>query len=315
MLENLKLSILRNEIEFRSRAFLPENKGSTFRGSFGHAFKNVVCSFREKECKECMLKDKCVYCYVFETIPPKNSEIMTKYTNAPHPFIFDTDIDKNREFNKGEIFKFNITLIGKAVDILPYFIYSFRKMGETGIGKEKSRFILKKTFSVFENNERLVYQDIDKTFNNEPIEIKKDDIFDSLKFNNNKIKIKYITPVRVKYNGKYTENLDFHILIRNLLRRLSLISYFHLDEKMNVDFKGIISDSEKVRIISSDLKWTDWTRYSNRQKTKMKLGGVVGEAIYEGRLEPFKEILKLGEFIHIGHGASFGNGKYEILNV
>ena len=52
---------------------LPVYKGSTFRGAFGHAFKKVVCVTREKICGTCLLKNRCVYSYVFETPPPSDT--------------------------------------------------------------------------------------------------------------------------------------------------------------------------------------------------------------------------------------------------
>jgi hypothetical protein len=48
-------------------ALLPEYKGSTFRGAFGHALKRVVCALRREDCADCLLRDKCVYAFVFET--------------------------------------------------------------------------------------------------------------------------------------------------------------------------------------------------------------------------------------------------------
>ncbi|MFQ5963839.1 MAG: CRISPR system precrRNA processing endoribonuclease RAMP protein Cas6 [Candidatus Scalinduaceae bacterium] len=39
----------------------------------------------------------------------------------------------------------------------------------------------------------------------------------------------------------------------------------------------------------------------------------MGTAKFEGNLGPFMQILKLGEYIHLGKGTSFGLGKYEIL--
>jgi hypothetical protein len=45
---------------------LPEYKGSTFRGGFGHAFRKVVCALKAKECADCLLKEKCIYSYIFD---------------------------------------------------------------------------------------------------------------------------------------------------------------------------------------------------------------------------------------------------------
>ncbi len=106
--------------------------------------------------------------------------------------------------------------------------------------------------------------------------------------------------------------LEFHILIRNLLRRISLLSYFHCEKELDIDFKGIIERARDVRVEKSNLTWFDWERYSNRQETTMMLGGFVGSVAFAGEFEPFLPFLLLGEYIHVGKGTSFGLGKYEI---
>ena len=47
----------------------------------------------------------------------------------------------------------------------------------------------------------------------------------------------------------------------------------------------------------------------------MSLGGVTGTVSYEGDLTEFMPFLKLGEYVHVGKGTSFGLGKYEILEI
>ena len=44
----------------------------------------------------------------------------------------------------------------------------------------------------------------------------------------------------------------------------------------------------------------------------MSLGGLVGEAVYEGDLSPFLPILAAGELVHVGKSTVFGNGLYRI---
>ena len=124
----------------------------------------------------------------------------------------------------------------------------------------------------------------------------------------------FLTPARLKFSGELTSDLEFHILFRSLLRRISLLSYFHCGEELNVDFRGLIKESETIRTIKSNLRWYDWERYSARQDTRMKLGGLIGRVAFSGDLVPFWPYLSLGEFVHVGKGSSFGLGKYEILN-
>ena len=124
------------------------------------------------------------------------------------------------------------------------------------------------------------------------------------------LRLSFLTPTRLKFDGNLSPKPEFHILIRNLLRRISLLSYFHCGEELNLDFKGIIEEAKGVRVRQENLKWLDWERYSNRQETKMKMGGFVGEVAFEGDLELFIPFLILGEHVHVGKGTSFGLGKY-----
>ncbi len=62
----------------------------------------------------------------------------------------------------------------------------------------------------------------------------------------------------------------------------------------------------------SDLKWHDWERFSERQGTKLKMGGFLGEITFEGDLAEFIPFLVLGEYLHIGKGTVLGLGKYEL---
>jgi len=210
------------------------------------------------------------------------------------------------------VYNFGFILIGKGIEYLPYFVYSFNKMGERGLGRGKSaKFIVKEIIS--ENCEqKIIYDEKSKKFYNNPVIIKSKDFIRNEIMNSEKICIRFISPARIKYNSKYINNLEFHVFFRNLIRRISLLLYFHCDKKADIDFKDLIKKAHNIRIINSDLKWYDWIRYSNRQGSFMKMGGLVGSVEYAGDFREFYQWLSLGEYIHIGKGVSFGNGKYII---
>ncbi|VVB97205.1 CRISPR-associated endoribonuclease Cas6 [uncultured archaeon] len=113
--------------------------------------------------------------------------------------------------------------------------------------------------------------------------------------------------------ARVAKEINFEILVRNLLRRLSWISEVHCGEKWELDWKGLIERAKKVKIVSSDLKWKELERYSERQETRMKMGGLLGEITFEGELAEFMPFIKLGEYLHIGKGTVFGLGKYQII--
>lgn len=217
---------------------------------------------------------------------------------------------------------FRLTLIGKAIDYLPYFIYSFEELGKIGIGKGRGRFELievkrresetgsQDTKSV----EKVIYSSASSTLKTSErsfIDLNPDAGFSA--GGANLLTLDFLTPARIIYDNHLNLDLEFHILIRQLLRRIALLAYFHCgDDASEIDFKGLIEKAKEVKARESNLKWHDWERYSARQDTRMKLGGLTGEITFEGCLEPFMPIIRAGEILHVGKGTSFGLGSHEI---
>lgn len=293
---------------------LPDYKGSTFRGAFGYAFRRVVCALKKNDCSDCLLKAKCIYAYVFETSPESDSRLMgmNKYLKIPHPFIIEPPQEIKRIYNSKERLSFNLVLVGRACNYLPYFIYTFDELGKSGIGRANGRYSLLQV----DSEGKTVYYSQDKTireFEIKRIEIPEDIDFINGSLRNESITLRFQTPARISYGRDLTVKLEFHILIRSLLRRLCLLNYFHSEMREPAwEHKKIIAEAEKITIESDHMRWHDWERFSTRQAVRMKLGGLIGDIKYRGNIEPFMPILKAGEMLHIGKGTSFGLGKYII---
>ena len=106
----------------------------------------------------------------------------------------------------------------------------------------------------------------------------------------------------------------FSILMQRLLERAECLGLlYHRDATLDGETKrGLIDRARAIEITSHDLYWDDWSRYSGRQHTWMKFGGLLGEITYRGDLTPFLPWLALGEWMHVGGKTSFGLGRYEI---
>ncbi len=311
----LLLSRFTFSLTARDPILLPSYKGSTLRGGFGHAFKKVVCTIRNVLCSECLLYEKCVYSYIFETPPPKATKIMRKYRAAPHPFVIEPPLENKTKYLPGEELRFGLILVGRAIDYLPYFIYTFEELGRLGIGRGRGEYDLREVTSVSPYGEtEVVYSGEDKVLKSDLTKVAFGDFLQLPKVNTNTISLNFLTPTRIVYNGHLTINLDFHILLRNLLRRVALLSYFHCDGNPDtIDFTDLIEKAKDIDTLDRRLHWTDWERYSARQDTRMMMGGFTGKASFEGELDEFLPFISIGEYLHLGKGTTFGLGKYEIL--
>jgi len=307
VVERLKIARYRFIVQPQEQIFLPEYKGSTFRGAFGTTFKKICCFRKQSVCSECLLKDKCAYSFIFESSPSNSSKKLRNLEEIPRPFVIEPPLTEKNYFVPGDKLDFNLVLIGKAIEYLPYIVYTFIEMGKRGIGKNGGSFKVEK---VINQKSEVIYDGKSEIINNNnslvKIETPEKDI-------GNTLKLSFLTPTRIKYQGHYIDRPEFHIIVRSLLRRISLLMYFYCGQELNIDFKNLIFQSENVKISNMALRWVDWQRYSSRQDTKMKLGGFVGDVIYAGDIKQFFPFLFLGECIHIGKNCTFGLGKYKII--
>lgn len=317
---------LRIAAEVTDQIIISGYQGGVLRGAFGKALKKISCPEEKQGCANCILINRCAYSYIFETPPPENAEMLRKYPFIPHPYTLNPAIKSSNTYNSGDTFKFDITLVGKAVDYLPFIIYAFIRMGDNnndnGIGKQKKQqgrqlqrggFQIKNIYTLNASGEEAgtiyenqILQQADKTL-----------CFDDAgllgnQYSLDRISLNFLTPLRIRYQNRLCDDPQFHILIRNLLRRLSSLNYFHCNQKLDLPFKEIIEKAELVELIDNQTKWHDWSRYSGRQKKEMKLGGMAGMATYKGDLADFMPLLVLGSWVNIGKQTGFGLGRYGI---
>ncbi len=308
----MKLSKYRFTIKPQEKLILPPYKGSTFRGGFGHAFRHAVCVERKKVCTDCLLHNKCVYTYIFETSIP-GDEGKKQDQEVQRPYIIEPPLDYRQNYGRDDRLDFGLILIGRAVDYIPFFIFAFEEVGRMGVGKNNGTYLLEKVISVNNGEDVLIYDGKshfrDDFHTLDSREIMNEGIMD----NPTRVKLNFTTPTRIKYEGKFTVDLNFEIVMRNLFRRLSGLFDIHGGEKWELDWKALIEKTKNIKTNHSILVWKDWERYSKRQDAKLKMGGFLGEITFEGDLPEFMPFLRLGEYLHIGKGTVFGLGKYELI--
>jgi len=312
MLEHFELAKFSFDFVACANGHLPEFKGSILRGGFGHIFKGIVCLNEQGNCRSCEDRHSCAYLYIFETPVIQPGDKFSRYSDVPRPFVVDPCNAKKRTFVEGDPLQFGLVLVGKAIEYLPYFIFCFDELGRKGMGTERVRFNLKRVcgFDFGRGQWLPVYDPESRTLSdNLPIISA-----DRLPFNcEDTLRLEFLTPTRIKYRENYITNMEFHIMIRNLLRRITMLMLFHCGSELDIDANELVSLAKMVDVREWDLRWHDFQRYSTRQNAPMELGGFVGSVAYKGDFEEFMPFIALGEQIHIGKNTTFGLGKYTIL--
>ncbi|MGD0128087.1 MAG: CRISPR system precrRNA processing endoribonuclease RAMP protein Cas6 [Terriglobia bacterium] len=136
---NLPLLVLRLRITPKQVLKLPAaNKGNTLRGAFGGALRRLVCIPQWRDARQCPLDGVCPYRLIFEPSPPPGADRLSKNQDTPRPFVFQPPLGSQATYNAGEAFDFSLTLLGKAVHYLPYFVLAFREVAREGIGLNRA---------------------------------------------------------------------------------------------------------------------------------------------------------------------------------
>ena len=111
---------------------------------------------------------------------------------------------------------------------------------------------------------------------------------------------------------RFTDQIRFRDLAFAMLRRIPEMAHTHVPgAAVDWHFRPLLGKASQDRIIDANLRWHDWERWSERQQSAMKLGGLMGTVTLEGDLAPFGPLLRMAEVIHVGKGATFGLGRVE----
>lgn len=304
---DLQLARYRLEFEVQTPLRLPDYAGSALRGAFGGALRAAACMTKRKDCAGCPLLRTCPYTAIFETPPPAKSHALQKFSHVPNPYVIEPPIWGERICLPGETVSFGIVLAGRALDHLPLVLWSFQRAFLRGVGAGDGTARLARVVHLGET-ETLVLEGPGDTVREHLRAIPP-----APPFAGSALTLVFDTPLRLQRNGRVlgAAALAPRDLLMALVRRIALVAEFHGPGPLALDFSELARRSETIEG-DKIFVWRDWTRYSNRQKQKMTLGGVVGRWTLRGELTPFLPFLHLGQWLHVGKETTFGLGCYTL---
>ena len=209
--------------------------------------------------------------------------------------FFESSFAKYRlNLELGGALDFDLYLFEEASLKAPYVISAlYKAFRDIGITKKR----IKPDFKLF-FNDKVVFDGEFFSFDNQPVVYKPNSYQKSAV-------LKLKTPLRIKTDNRFLRNdLPVSSLLRSVNHR-----YLKLKNKEIAK----LSFTPEYKIKSKKLTFIELQRFSNRQKTKMKLGGLVGEIGFEYIDENSYRLLELAEVIGAGKQVTFGLGKVEVI--
>jgi hypothetical protein len=295
-------------------ARLPAYLGSTLRGAMGRAFRRGSCLSLRSHCSDCMFSSRCAYAYIFETSQAStiNKGAGVEHFYIPHPFVIEPPLDGKTIFKAGEELTFDLLLIGSGLHFFPFFIAAFAQAAAEGLGAGRHRFRLENVAQWLDDELVLLWNGGNRLLGNPVAQVLTNDLEAGIDCR--EITLHLQTPLRIKERGHLVNEISFPLLIRSIFRRLDLLGRVHGDGPLILPYTDYLQQAAAVSAVpeANSLYWTEWRRYSNRQKVHMNMGGYCGSIRYQGDLGPFLPYLKMAAVLHLGKGTVYGLGKIAI---
>jgi len=270
-----------SKIDVLARGKKPQDFiGFMLRGALGYSLKKVTCINPSFVCDKCFAATNCLYYSFYEE------------KNVYHKFRFEFP-------PKSDLLEFSLYLYENELEKLPYLISAIYKMlHENGLGKER---IKPKEF-FFYVNDKMIYDgknfQVPKNYVNR---------FNVEEYHKDMV-LNLQSPLRLKKDNRLVGVKEFAIdsLLNSIYQR-----YLQLTGKQSSKLCFI----PNYEIDNIDLRWKQLTRYSSRQKTLMKMDGLIGKIVLKNVDKESYKLLKLGEIIGAGKQTVMGLGKIEVKDL
>ena len=291
---------------------LPDYAGSTLRGAFGHALKQLNCVTKAKDCKGCPLIAQCPYPQIFSPhdIPRANLSLHIQ-NQIPVPYVIEAPLRTGRTYVEGELVTFDMVLMGEALEQLAVIILAWRRAFLRGIGNGDGTAELVSVTHCADvedaNVENMIYTQESPTLATHNAALSLPTFSQS-----EDVHLLLATPLRLQLQGKIISprELTAGLFLRQLIRRVSLQIQRQQPDAFPIEqireFNALADQVQDER----RLQWLDWSRYSSRQNQKMTLGGITGHLLLKAVPADLLPLIYLGQWLHIGKETSFGLGGY-----
>ena len=304
----MKIAELKFRLDFASPVYVDVFPAFALRSVLGLNLKRMHCVSHTTLCPECPFVATCAYAYLFESILPKGNDVLPGRDRASHPFRIEVPVLIGQTISQLE---FGFQLFGRGVEYVPHIIYAFRIAGEKGLFRSRT------PFEVHAFTDSGIPLDNGEKINLSKIETEELTVREGKNLSQRRYLIECRTPVRFKTRGRYSSEFSARDFFEACKRRVDTLFALYGDEKDSIQKNSSPGlENSAVEIADRKLQWCDFTRYSRRQESVMKLGGVLGSFVIGGEApENDWNMLELCSSVGIGKNTSFGLGAIEVREV
>ena len=307
----LQLYPLRLDFIARDAVRFPAGKpGNILRGAFGSIFRQLVCDPECEDARICGQRATCPYARIFE--PSVTGKAPSGLADWPRPFVFRAGHLDGTTVQPGDSFHFELNVFEMSSPTVPYFIQSFTRIADEGLGPSRGRADLAAVHQL-DSEGRPVKQIYDgATKQTEELDPPLELPLTKTDLDASRLRVRFVTATELKAGKRLAERPFFRVLFGRARDRVSTLRALYQSGPMRSDFRGMGQRAAAVQMTRAEVQWRDIARRSSRTGRTHPIGGFVGEAEYEGDLTEFLPILKAAEWTGVGRHTVWGKGLIRI---
>ena len=282
-------------------AFPPRKAANIIRGAFGLAFRKLNCHADCPGAAECPVRQTCPYARIFE--PRASAEVgPSGLADWPRPFVLRAANLDGIAIRAGDRFQFDLHVFLRNNPEFRTFTEAFREVGRRGLGPQHGAAAL--------DSVSWLDSDSNPTLKPEPILLPIRDLGSPPI---HKLKLLFLTPTELKQNERLCDLPDFATVFARARDRVATLSHLYGAGPLGLDFGGLGERSRSIRMNHHDIRRVEAERRSSRTGQRHHIGGLVGEAEYEGDLNEFLPILRAARWTGIGRQTVWGKGEIRCI--
>ncbi len=290
----------------------PSFPGSLWRGVLGHGLRRALCVTGAPRCGGCLLEASCFYSRFFES-PAPDGALARRYSHTPHPWVLEvTPEERPRQRAAGERLSFGLLVLGESVRQLPYLVHALQQAGRRGLGRAHVPFeiaVIERETVLGSGRWQAVYHP------GGSVERDAGTAWPALPAAPPRAVLHLATPLRMKRYGDLVgpAEFDLPLLLRALRERITTLHGLYGERRAAAPVLPDPADTPPQAPGGQRLRWFDWTRFSSRQRTRMRMGGLTGALELDtAALADWWPWLWAGQWLHVGKQTAMGLGRYRL---
>ena len=300
---NVRYTKLRIVLKMAEDTHLPVNKVSALRGGMGEMLLRQNC-ISDRDCENCGFESECL---VRRTIYSKY-EIQPPFATGKDSIGYVLECENyDTEFPEGSELSFYLILFGKTIVYFNIFLMAFYALGQSGLGKENSHFMVDRIINEWK---QPVLSDMNVYKENYRVSL----LSDYIAYRMNELKgtdefdIVFESATSIKSDGEFLRSFSPQPVIKSLWRRIYMLDCFEGIETQKIE----IEEDDIPQMLTQHSKAIGARRYSSTADRKMELEGIKGNMVLRDVKEPILMLLIAGEITHVGKYSSFGFGRLRV---